>query len=235
MVKDRIKSLILEKHKSISSFSKIIGLTETTIHSFLKEKEGGKFQTLLIICWNLKISPVAVLYGEILPLDDHEISGKMLHNGTALKNIVRANYSSDYDFADVAGIAHSTLTYIYRDGTYYSRIGTLTKICQHLSINYKFLITGEIVHEHFDGIIANKKPKTTKSLYIGGRIKSLRKLQGLSQRELATKLNISQKKLSLIEQDKTGYELSLNELVGLCKALNVSADMVLGLKDIPQL
>lgn len=72
--------------------------------------------------------------------------------------------------------------------------------------------------------------KTERELHclkvIGDNIKAARKHRGLSQRDLAKKLDVSQTMVSYWEAGKgapDGYDILM-----LCKALEVSADLLLG-------
>lgn len=66
-------------------------------------------------------------------------------------------------------------------------------------------------------------------MYYNLRLKELREYKDISQAEMAKILNISQQHYSLYETGKT--VMNVEKLIALCKALNVSADYVLGLSD----
>ena len=61
------------------------------------------------------------------------------------------------------------------------------------------------------------------------RIKELRQDKDLKQKEVADKCNITQRKVSDIENGTT--EPNLEDLRALCRLFNVSADYILGLPD----
>ena len=61
------------------------------------------------------------------------------------------------------------------------------------------------------------------------RIKELRQDKDLKQKEVADKCNITQRKVSYIENGTT--EPNLEDLRALCRLFNVSADYILGLPD----
>lgn len=63
---------------------------------------------------------------------------------------------------------------------------------------------------------------------VGKRIKEIRKQNGLTQKELADKINISQQILSALEN---GQAVTDEYLIDLSRALNVSSDYLLGLSD----
>lgn len=63
----------------------------------------------------------------------------------------------------------------------------------------------------------------------GQRLKELRLERGLSQTELATELNISQRAVSHYENEE--HDLSTDLIISICKFFGVSADYLLGLKD----
>ena len=65
--------------------------------------------------------------------------------------------------------------------------------------------------------------------YYTERLKELRDYHGLTQKELAEKLNISQQHYSMYETGKR--ILNAEQIVILCKSLNVSADYFLGLSN----
>ena len=65
---------------------------------------------------------------------------------------------------------------------------------------------------------------------INENIKEARKAIGLTQKDLADMIDVSQKDISRWE---TGARTpSVEGLIKICKALNVSADKLLGLKDL---
>ena len=64
-------------------------------------------------------------------------------------------------------------------------------------------------------------------LTFGEKIKNLREDMDLSQAELGEKINITQRKLSYIENNK--YEPSLRDIKEICLFFNISADYLLGL------
>lgn len=66
-------------------------------------------------------------------------------------------------------------------------------------------------------------------MYYNLRLKELREYKDITQAEMAKILNISQQHYSLYETGKT--VMNVEKLIVLCKALNVSADYVLGLSD----
>lgn len=61
------------------------------------------------------------------------------------------------------------------------------------------------------------------------RLKAIRKECGMTQREVYSKLNISPNGYASYEQGRT--EPSIDTLVKLCQIFDVSADVLLGLKD----
>lgn len=63
-------------------------------------------------------------------------------------------------------------------------------------------------------------------LSFGERIKLLRENQELTQAELGAAVNMTQRKISYIENDK--YEPSLEDIKLFCCFFNVSADYLLG-------
>lgn len=65
-------------------------------------------------------------------------------------------------------------------------------------------------------------------LTIGEKIRLLRENRELTQKELGTALNMTQRRVSYIECNK--YEPSLDDIRAFCRFFNVSADYLLGLK-----
>ena len=63
----------------------------------------------------------------------------------------------------------------------------------------------------------------------GERLHELRSEKGLTQKQLAEKLNISQKSLSKYERES--LDLSTELIVRICRYFQVSADYLLGLDD----
>ncbi len=67
-------------------------------------------------------------------------------------------------------------------------------------------------------------------LEINKRIKELRKLNNLTQTQLAEKLQTTQDTISLWELGKSYPDIE--SLIMLCKIFDISADYLLGLEDI---
>lgn len=68
------------------------------------------------------------------------------------------------------------------------------------------------------------------NIEINKRIRELRKLNNLTQTQLAEKLNTTQDTISLWELGKSYPDIEY--LVLLCKLFNVSSDYLVGLEDI---
>ncbi len=64
-------------------------------------------------------------------------------------------------------------------------------------------------------------------LAFGEKIKNLREDRDLTQGELGTLINMTQRKISYIENNK--YEPSIDDIRALCLFFNVSADFLLDL------
>ncbi len=64
---------------------------------------------------------------------------------------------------------------------------------------------------------------------LGEKIRNLREDADMTQTELATKTNMTQRKISYIENDK--YEPSVEDLREICLCFNISADYFL---DLPE-
>ena len=69
-------------------------------------------------------------------------------------------------------------------------------------------------------------------LTLGEKILLLREEKELNQTELGKAVNMTQRKISYIENDK--YEPSMDDIKALCKFFNISADYLLGFnKNMP--
>ena len=69
-------------------------------------------------------------------------------------------------------------------------------------------------------------------LTLGEKIRLLREEKGLNQTELGKAVNMTQRKISYLENDK--YEPSMEDIKELCRFFNVSADYLLGFsKNMP--
>ena len=69
-------------------------------------------------------------------------------------------------------------------------------------------------------------------LSFGEKIKLLRENAELNQSELGVQVNMTQRKISYIENDK--YEPNLDDIRAFCRYFNVSADYFLGFsKNLP--
>lgn len=69
-------------------------------------------------------------------------------------------------------------------------------------------------------------------LSFGEKIKLLRENAELNQSELGVQVNMTQRKISYIENDK--YEPNLEDIRAFCRYFNVSADYFLGFsKNLP--
>lgn len=66
------------------------------------------------------------------------------------------------------------------------------------------------------------------NLSLGEKIKNLREDHNLTQTELGKALNMTQRKISYMENNC--YEPSVQDIIELCQFFNVSADYLLGLK-----
>lgn len=66
-------------------------------------------------------------------------------------------------------------------------------------------------------------------LSFGEKIRNLREDMDLNQTQLGQALNMTQRKVSFIECDKT--EPSIDDIVAFCKFFGVSADYLLGIDE----
>lgn len=66
-------------------------------------------------------------------------------------------------------------------------------------------------------------------MFSGDRLKSLRETRGISQKELAEGLNVSDVMVSMYEQDKK--KPSLDTIAKMADYFNVTVDYLLGLED----
>jgi transcriptional regulator with XRE-family HTH domain len=94
-----------------------------------------------------------------------------------------------------------------------------------------------ILAEFFvDGYSNNHQGISTKEenmQTLGERIRQVRKAAGLTQKQLEEASGVPQNTISRVEIGSV-QEISTKTLVGLAKALNVSADYLLGLKEEPE-
>lgn len=65
-------------------------------------------------------------------------------------------------------------------------------------------------------------------LTIGEKIKNLREDKNLTQGELGKVLNMTQRKISYLENNK--YEPSIDDIIAICTYFKISSDYLLGLK-----
>jgi len=70
-------------------------------------------------------------------------------------------------------------------------------------------------------------------LYFGDKVRALRQEKGLTQKQLASKLEITKSTISGYEQGTKSP--SVEALIKLCSLFNVSADYLLGLSDSMEL
>ena len=69
-------------------------------------------------------------------------------------------------------------------------------------------------------------------LTLGEKIRLLREDKQLNQTELGKAVNMTQRKISYLENDK--YEPSIEDVKALCRFFNISADYLLGFpKNMP--
>lgn len=66
------------------------------------------------------------------------------------------------------------------------------------------------------------------NLSVGEKIRNLREDNNLTQSSLGRALNMTQRKISYIENNQ--FEPSIQDIIEICKFFNVSADYLLGLK-----
>ncbi len=64
---------------------------------------------------------------------------------------------------------------------------------------------------------------------LGKRLRDLREDANLTQLQLAKILNMTQRKISYLEQDK--YEPSIQDIIEICMFFNISSDYLIGLKN----
>ena len=67
------------------------------------------------------------------------------------------------------------------------------------------------------------------NIYVLPRIREVRKEKGITQAKLAKKIGMEQTQYSRYERGEN--EIKVNVLIDICKALDVSADYILGLTD----
>ena len=66
-------------------------------------------------------------------------------------------------------------------------------------------------------------------MYVLPRIREIRKLRGLTQKQVANRIGMEQTQYSRYERGEN--EIKVNVLIDICKALNISADYLLNLND----
>lgn len=66
-------------------------------------------------------------------------------------------------------------------------------------------------------------------MYVLPRIREIRKLRGLTQKQVASRIGMEQTQYSRYERGEN--EIKVNVLIDICKALNISADYLLNLND----
>ena len=66
------------------------------------------------------------------------------------------------------------------------------------------------------------------NLSVGEKIRNLREENNLTQQMLGKVLNMTQRKISYMENNQ--YEPSIQDIIELCKFFNVSSDYLLGLE-----
>lgn len=70
------------------------------------------------------------------------------------------------------------------------------------------------------------RPKTRKGTEFGRRLSEMRKNAGLTQTQLAEKINVSQKVITYWERESVG--LKADQLIAVADALSISVDSLLG-------
>ncbi len=67
---------------------------------------------------------------------------------------------------------------------------------------------------------------------LGEKVRELREVKGISQKELGEALQMTQRKISYIENDK--FEPGIDDIRALCLYFNISSDYLIGLpKNMP--
>lgn len=64
---------------------------------------------------------------------------------------------------------------------------------------------------------------------VGERIKECRKMKGLTQKQVSSEMGIVPQQYQTYENGR--YELNYQQLIILCKILDVSSDYILGISD----
>ena len=85
----------------------------------------------------------------------------------------------------------------------------------------------------FVKIVKNKQKGDKKSMNYNEALRRAREHRELEQKNLAEILNTTQQQISLYETGQR--ELKTSQIIKICKALNLSADYILGLTDKPQI
>ena len=132
----------------------------------------------------------------------------MCTTGERIKKARKAAKFTQIELAEMAGIAVNSLR-LYESGKREPRLSTLEKIANILGADPYWLTSGYI----------------STVLNVGGKIRSLRISQGMTQKELGEKLGVSQ---SAINQYEKSQNLSLNTMRRIAKALNIDITVLLG-------
>ena len=82
--------------------------------------------------------------------------------------------------------------------------------------------------------ISRRNDYNTEIKYIGLRISYFRKLQGMTQAELAEKVHINKNYLSHIESGSANKVISLPLLINLSKALDIELSVLVDLNDLAE-
>ncbi len=144
-----------------------------------------------------------------------------MNYGINLKKIRILNNKTQADIANILNISKYTYSH-YETQDAIIPLKHLIKFCNHfnISIDYILNLTKEI------------KYKNLKKENLNNNLKLYRKLNNITQKELANELNITQSTIS--EYEKGHKIISTPILYSISKKYNISADYLLGRIDKPK-
>lgn len=122
--------------------------------------------------------------------------------------------------AKATGITKSTFTE-WKKGTYTPKTEKIRKLAEYFEVN-------ELDFSDKD----NSTPKFQEVQMLGDNIRKLRELRGLTQEELAKKLNVSRTTMSSWEINRT--EPSSGQITQMSKILGCSVSMFFGEEELPE-
>lgn len=213
---NRLRALRKEHNLKQSDLSNKLGVTQASLSGW----ETGKYEIdnkTLIALSNFFGVSVDYLLGNDTAFESSPPPSLF---GERIKELRKSHRLTMKKLGELIGVAQNTVSN-WENGKRQPDYGTLTFLAEYFNVSTDYLLGKDATTE---------RPSTTPSIF-GERLKNLRLEKGLSQREIAEHLGLTQQAYAYYE---TGdREPGLKTLLALSSILNVSTDYLLGIETLP--